>query len=285
MANTLLAYPNRADECTLSGGAWSVALPLAHLQARDIRKFARSSNAAAASTQFDCALPAPRSIRLVSLVNTNLSRDAQYRIRWASDAAFTSVVYDSGVVDMYAAGLVPFGEFEWEEEGFWDGRLSSEQIKWYPKDLIHILPVNTWGQYLRVEVFDTTNADGHVQIGRLFVGKGFQPEHNISYGRSVSHSSGTEVFETIGRRELFNEGPLVRQDVVSMDWLSQDEGVALFDMDRQLGVSGEVFYSFDPAAARNLMRWSFLARMEQISPLTHPMFNVHTKQFAIKEII
>lgn len=285
MANTLIAYPNRADECTLSSGAWSGGLPLANLQTRDIRKYARTSSAANAATKCDCAFPAPRSIRAVCLINTNLSRDAQYRIRWASDAGFSSVVYDSGVVDMHAPGLVPFGSIEWEEEGFWDGRLSSEQMKWYPKDLIHILPVNTWAQYLRVEIFDSGNADGYVQIGRLFVGKGFQPNSNISYGRSVMHSSGTVVAETLARREIFQAKPLVRQDIVDMSFLSVDEGVTLFDMDRQLDVSGELFYSFDPADTRNLMRWSFLARLEKLSPLTHPMFAIHTKNFALKEII
>lgn len=285
MANTLIAYPNRADEATLSAGTWTGGLPLANLQTRDIRKFARTSSAATSATKFDCAFAAPRSIRAVCLINTNLSRDAQYRIRWASDAGFASVVYDSGTVDMYAPGLVPFGSIEWEEDGFWDGRLSAEQIKWYPKDLIHILPVNTWAQYLRVEIFDSTNADGYVQIGRLFVGKGFQPNYNISYGRSVMHSSGTVVAETLARREIFQAKPLVRQDIVDMSFLSVDEGVTLFDMDRQLDVSGELFYSFDPGDTRNLMRWSFLARLEKLSPLTHPMFAIHTKNFALKEIV
>lgn len=285
MANTLLAFPNRADECTLSGGSWSAGLPLNNLQTRDLKRFARSTNADSASTKFDCAFPASRSIRLACLANTNLSITAQYRVRLASDAGFAAVIYDSGTVDMYPAEIMPFGSVEWESPNFWSGRVSEEDLQWYPRDLIHVMPANLWGQYLRIEIFDDSNADGYVQAGRLFVGKGFQPTYNISYGRSISHSSGTESFETIGRRELFNARPLVRLDVIDMQWLSLSEGVQLFDADRQLDVSGEVFYCFDPEDTQNIMRWSFLGRMSKLSALTSPMYSVHTKSFEIKEII
>lgn len=285
MSNALICYPNRADECTLSGGSWTVGLPLSNLQTRDIKRYSRSTNTSAESTKFTAAFSAARSIRLVSLVNTNLSRDATYRIRWAADAGFTSVVYDSGYVPVYADGVVPFGSYEWEDEGFWDGRLSAEQIAWYPRDVIHVFPANTWAQYLQVEVVDSGNTDGYVQLGRLFVGKGFEPTYNMAYGRSISHNSATAVTETLGRREIFDGKPLVRSEVFDLNSLSPDEGTTLFDMERQLDVSGEVFYVFDRSDLRNLMRWSFLGRLEKLSPLAYPLFNTHSKQFSIKEIV
>lgn len=285
MANVLICYPNRADEVTLSGGAWSAGLPRANLQTKDIKRYARTTNALTTSTQFVASFPASRAIRMVSLVNTNLSRDASCRIRWATDAGFTDVVYDSGTVQMYADGIVPFGSIDWEEEGFWDGRLSTEQISWYPRDLIHVMDGNKWGRYLKVELFDTTNAAGYVQAGRLFVGKGFQPEWNISYGRQITHSSGTGVSETLARREIFDPKPLVRTETVDLDWLSEDEGITLFDLERQLDISSELFYAYDYANQVTRMRWSFLGRLEKPSALTHPMFGIHKKQLALKEII
>lgn len=124
MNKALLCFPNRADAGTLTGGAWTTTLPLSNVQDKDIKKIARTSNAATASTQLTLALSTPQAVRLFSLVNTNLGRTAKYRIRWARDAALTQVSFDSGWTDIYPVGTVPYGSFEWEEDGFWDGRSS-----------------------------------------------------------------------------------------------------------------------------------------------------------------
>lgn len=285
MNNALICFPNRADAGAFSGGSWSSTLPLANAQDKDIKKVARSTNATTGSTKFVFTLTNPQAIRLVSLVNTNASRETLYRIKWANDSAFAYPLFDSGWTQMYPVGTVPYGSFEWEEEGFWDGRPNTEQIAYYPRDLICVFPQNHWGQYLSVEIDDTTNTNGYFQFGRLFMGKGFTPRININWGRSLQHNSSTTVQETLSRREIFDMKPLVRTEVFDLNSLSESEGSTLFDMERQLDVAGELFYVLDSSDLVNLARTSFLGRLEKLSPLTNPSFDIYSKQFQIKEIV
>ena len=45
---------------------------------------------------------------------------------------------------------------------------------------VPILPSIVNGRYITVEIDDTTNADGYVQIGRVFVGDGFTAKYDAS---------------------------------------------------------------------------------------------------------
>src|SRR5262245_42530055 len=84
--NCMIGWPIWSDvgplgSPTLSGGSWLVALPLTNLQDRRLARVARSTNDDAASTQFDVDLTVARSIRVISLVNHNLSLAATVRVR------------------------------------------------------------------------------------------------------------------------------------------------------------------------------------------------------------
>lgn len=86
MSNLTLAWNNRTDGGTLSGGSWQASLPLANLQNRQVQKVARSTNAAVASTQFLMNLGQPRNIGVVALVVHNISASGKVRVT-ASDSA------------------------------------------------------------------------------------------------------------------------------------------------------------------------------------------------------
>ncbi len=66
-------------------GSWLAALPLTNLQARELAKVARSSDAALASTRFDIDLGVARACRLVALPKHTISSVGKVRIRAAYD--------------------------------------------------------------------------------------------------------------------------------------------------------------------------------------------------------
>lgn len=76
----IIGFPIHSDEATLSGGAWGLA-PLANMQSDDPTEKARSTNALAASTQFDCDHGSPVVARIVALVAHNMSKAAKVRLR------------------------------------------------------------------------------------------------------------------------------------------------------------------------------------------------------------
>lgn len=103
MANITLAWQNRTDEGTLSGGSWLSTLPLTNLQDRTVQKVARSSNALTESTQFDIDLSQARSIGALALVVHNISVSGKFRVT-AADASASFSNYISSPSNMTAAG-------------------------------------------------------------------------------------------------------------------------------------------------------------------------------------
>lgn len=283
--NIILAFPNRADECTLSGGAWSATLPLANLKNRLISKVARSSDAALASTKFDAALTKTRGVRVAGLINHNLSLDALVRLRGGDDPTFAVVAYDSGWVEAWPA-IYPSATMEWEDDNWWTGKLSEEDRAGYTATHLFILPAIKLGRYWRVEIDDAANAAGYVQIGRLFLAAQWQPAWNHSYRDSIQFEDKSPVEEAIGGAEYFDKRTKYRVTRCSLDWLSDDEGYArALEMQRRQGITEEVLLIYNPADTVHRIRHSYLGRLRGLSPIEHPYYNVRKLPVEIKEIV
>lgn len=283
--STLIAYPNRTDESTLSGGAWTATLPLSNLQSRLIAKVARSTDAANASTKFDLVLAKKRLIRVLSLVNHNLSSTSTYRIRSFADAGFTNLIYDSGVAAVWPV-VYPSGILEWEADNFWSGQLLDEDKIGYNLTLVHVLATATFAQYFRFEFFDSSNPAGYVQIGRLFLASEWQPVVNMNYGASLAYETKTAISEAISGAEYFDRRTPYRVARFTLGFMSEDEGMArAFDLQRTAGIDGEVLYMWDTKDTVHRLRRSFLGRLRSLSAIDMPYFNNTQTSFEIKELL
>lgn len=284
MANCLIAYPNRADEFTLAGGSWVGNLTLANLQNRFLGVVARSTNDALASTQFNGELNITRPVKLFALVNHNFSVSALYRLRVYSDPARTQLLYDTTWLPVWES--LSLAELEWEDDNFWTGAPEGEDISGYTWTLPIILPTQHQVAGFLLEIDDTGNPDGYVQIGRLFLGAGFQPVKNMSYGHRIGYETDTAVQTAWSGAEHFDEKPLYRVQRLSLDNMDTDEGLAsAFDLVRKVGVSKEVFYLHNPDDTIHKIRRSFLGRLRTLSPLESPYYNTTRMEFEIKEIV
>lgn len=285
MANIIIAFPNLADEATLSGGTWSTGLPLANLQNRLLSRVARTANALAASTQFDTALVKDRPVRVLVLVGHNLSLAATYRIRGATTADFAAPVYDSGWLEAWPA-VYDTLSLEWEDDRWWDGRLTGEDLAGYIRNLICVLPVAAIARYWRIEMSDTTNAAGYIEIGRLFVSGQWQPVINMSYGMGLGYESNSLVEESIGGTEYFDKRKNNRVLKFGLDWLNHEDAHSrALEIQRQADIHGEIFVIPDADDSAHLLRRSFLGRLKTLSPIENPYYSTYKTAFEIKEII
>lgn len=285
MSNMLLGFPNRIDSATLSGGSWSAGLPLANLQNRIIGKVARTANVTLAATQFDINLGSSKSIRALALVNHNLTLAAQYRIRGSTVNTFASNVYDSGWTDVWPA-VFPSASLEWEDDNWWSGKYTAEQISGYTAALINICPSNELAQYWRVEINDTSNAIGYVQVGRVFIGAAWQPTVNMSVGATLGWETKTEAQEAIGGAEYFQRRTPYRVANLKIDVLSSDEAFAnAFEIQRRAGIDQEVLFIHDPDDTVHALRRRFLGRLRQLSPIEYPYSTFNSAAFEIKELL
>lgn len=292
MANVLIAHPNIVDAGTLSGGAWQA--PLANLQDRRLSRLARSATAAKADTQFTLDLGRSSSLSVVAVVRHNLSTTAVWRLRIASDAAFTNPVYDSALnlppgaspsLPLAWPTIYPLDMLEWEDDNFWSGTVSEEERREYPSLLLVVLPRLTAGRYLRIEIEDEANPEGYIELGRLFVGRAWRPQHNASVGATTGWESDTTVQRALSGTPYFDRKAGRRVTRFELNVLSRDEAMAgVFELQRRAGLDGELLLVWDQHDLMNLLRRSYLGRLRQLSPIAQAFVTNHSTVFEIEEL-
>ncbi len=285
LTNICFAYPNRIDEATLSSSvAWQATLPLANLQARVLSQVARSAGVGIAP---DIAIDLQRARRIgaIALARHNLSVGARVRVRGDDAADMATPIYDSGWVDVWPAGMIPLELLEWEEDNFWLGTVSEETRAGYNAPFVHLFEA-TYARYWRIDIDDPLNADGWVQIGRLLIADTWVPEVNYSYGAQIGFDDRSVVMETLGGTEYFDERSKFRTQRVSLDWLSETEALnAQLDMQRLLGVTGEVLIVPNPADVVNLPRSAFLGRVSRLAPIERSTPGIFRTNLEVKELL
>jgi hypothetical protein len=282
--NVLICFPNRIAEATLSGGAWVASLPLENALDPLLALRARSADATAASTVIDIDLQRIRPVRAVAVIDHNLTSLAEYRLTLAEDAQAETPVAVTAWLPVFPV-IYPFGSVPWEDEHFWSGRAGDDDIEGYRMDLIHLFESAELARHIKIELRDAGNLAGFVEFGRLFVGDGFHPAYNLSYGNAFGWSPRTDVVEALSGAESFDVKPARRVQTIAFDWLSTAESVTIMELQRKTGVHGEILYLHDPADVINRHRRCFLGRLETLSPIEHPYFDTHRWPVRIREIL
>jgi hypothetical protein len=282
-----MAWPNLIDQTTVGGGAWLASLPANNIKNNRLSKVARSSNALITSTILNLDLGAsPVSVGCIALVVHNLSTSAKVRIRGDDAADFATPIYDSGWIDVWPAGVIPQELLEWEDDNFWLGTISQNAIAGYRAPYTHYLPAAQTLRYWRIEMDDTGNTDGWLQVGRVFIGKVWAPAYNMKYGVTFGYTDATVSETSLTGEEFFDVRSRTREHKFELGFLSKEEAFShVLAMQQQLGTSGEMLISQDRDDAANVPRTCFLGRMKSISPITSPNCNIWTTSFEIKEIL
>lgn len=282
MSNLILGWPNRIDDATLTGGSWRAGLTLANLQNRRMSSVARSTTDATADTKFLADLGQSRSLRVVALVNHNLSIDATWRITLGTSSG-GSQVYDSG---WQGAWAMTFDSemLEWEADNWWAGIADDEYVR-HPFNIVWPFDAYYSARYVTIEIDDTTNPDGYVQIARPFVGGGLQPVTNASFGASDGWVDPSGIEAAISGAEFFDMRQRYRAARFALEWLDNEDFKRAFELQRRLGTTGEVLYVPDPADLDACQRRGFLGRLRELSPIEYPRLSIRSAAFELKELL
>lgn len=252
----VLGYANQTDLSTLAGGSWNASYPITNLRNRYLSQVARTSNALATSSIITVDLGTASSIGVVALISHNLTPSATVRIRGANNSGMTSPVYDSGNVGIY-------------EHTDYAASFSS-----------------AYARYWKIDIVDTANPAGYIQIGRLFIGQRFKPTFNCDWGVSLGVESTTEVLASLNGPEYFNDRPNRRTWRGSWANLTDSEAYRTFmTLQRNQDVSGEVYFFEDDEDTTNQdIRW-FYARFRTLSTVEWPYVNRHSVGIEIGELL
>jgi hypothetical protein len=284
MSNTIIGYQNRIDAATFAAyGSWSTTLPLTNIKTRSLSRKARSTNATNSSTKLRFSLDSARVIGSVAIVNHNMQKDATWRYRVYSDSGYSTLVYDSGTINVWP--LMPYGSYEWEDDNFWDLQLSDEEIALFTKTLTYVPDTIASAQYYQIEFFDSTNTDGYVELGRIFVGAIYQPTLNMSLGASIGDETNTIVDVALSGAEFFDRRTSYRVAQFTLDHLTYNESIINGDIIKISGVDAEVLYIYDDNTALDLHRRAFLGRLRALSPISQPYNTRYQTTYEIKELL
>lgn len=286
MSNFLLAYDNQADAAALSIGLWNASFPRSNLKDYRVGKKARTVDASTDSTKVRFALASPAYIGVVGLMAVNASPDAQYRMLLYADAAFTVVTYDSGVIDAYPNGTMPFGYIPFGAAGWWDGTPTLSELSRFQRNLVHVLRTFQVAQYGEIQVIDPANPDGFFEAGRLFVASPFQPERSPEYGSaSLQLITRTERSDARDGTPYFNTRKPTFTLPFALEWLTKNEGFRALDIQALADVYGEVLVLWDPGDIAFAFRRQVFGRLKQLDPIQFPRFATLATAFQVEGIV
>lgn len=285
MANMLWAARNYATEigAVFSGGDWVSTLPLANLANKQPTKYARSTDLDKANTQFDLDCGSELPISFISLRRHNLSQNGKWQIRLSNESDFSTLEYDSGWVDIWPAvsafGIGLWGEFQW------GGKLPESEVSTYGIASYDVFGTAIRARYLRIELDDTGNDDGYLQAGVLFVGPGWTPSINMSYGWTIEQIDNSTITRSRGGQSYVNQQPIIRRLVVSFDYLPEAEIYGnIFEIARK-GRSLPVIAMPDPDNTDQLHRQVVYGHLTGDIKIINPDFKIYSAELVVEEII
>jgi hypothetical protein len=266
VTNILIGYANYVGSATLAGGSWASGNPLANLKDSRLALTARSSNAATGSTIITADLGAAKRVRVVGLVNHNLSIGATVTVEGSSSSGFSPVGVTSGAVLAWPTGTVAADTT-------------------YPRPTVGVALDATY-RYWRVSISNAGNPAGYVQLGRLFIADGWRPSINMQSGATLGFETDTAVERSLGGAEFFGVRPLRRVMRFGLPPLPVAEAYGYgFEIMRRAGVHEEVFLIPDESDTANRHRRDFMGRLRVLNALEHPYGDSATAAFEVAELL
>lgn len=188
----------------------------------------------------------------------------------------SSTVANTGTTYFYEAMAFDYdGQPIVEDSGVddaWPSGLDLEEADGINVPYVHILSSATSARYVRVELADTANTDGYVELGRLIVAGGYQPTINFERGVRLGLESDTTRQVTDGGAAVYQEKPVRRSLTFTLPDLSESEGfLTALRMQRRLNKYGQVYVCFaDDDTAEYMAERSFLGVPRELTGLDLP---------------
>ena len=264
---------------TLSGGSWVSTLPLANLLTTERAEIARSTNATTASTKFTVDFGQDRTVRALALLNHNLSQAGSWRVLFGT----TSGAGDIYTSDWQAAWFIPFGTGadEWESNAWW--ALPNDEYTGHPFMAPLLLNQSYSTRYMTIEIDDTTNADGYVQIGRVFAGEAFDPEYGPAYGLKQGWKDASKVETNDSGTPFMDQRRCLRTVSFDLPYVGLDDSAILYEFQRRSGTTREVMYIPDKNDYQECQRYGFVGRMPDLQPQSYDFYRAKALSISLEE--
>lgn len=135
-------------------------------------------------------LPSKEPLRVVSLIKTNLTQLAQWKIV-VMDREGGETLHDSGYMNVFSA-LDEYGTANWGDFN-WGGLGSEDNFQNLNVNAVYPLPEELSSSYVELSVLTHDLAITYFECFLLWIGNGYQPEFNADYGAEISVIDDTDM--------------------------------------------------------------------------------------------
>lgn len=186
---------------------------------------------------------------------------------YAWDAATSGLAYDSG-----RAYALP-SDTDADDRDGWMAQTT------------YVTDTDATARYWRINISDTSNPDGYVDIGRLIIASGIQPSVNASLGATLGWTTSSTREESDGGAFIHNTRARRREARILLDVQSEAEAFGdLWLMQQRAGTTGQVFFVLDADDDATLLwKRSFLGVLRELSPVEFSKPLYHATPYAVTE--
>lgn len=169
---------------TITASSALADFPATNMHSQSLDESWRSVGTGTAN--LDADLGQARKIGAIILVKSNLTSTGTYRARVSNSSTFGSSLFDSGVTLRKRY----FSDFEIftarTSEFFVDGVPSVDTRKKLQRQVIIIeLPSEVTGRYVRIDLNDSGNPDGYLELGAVYSGRILQPNNDLLFNWKI----------------------------------------------------------------------------------------------------
>lgn len=200
MANTIIGFRSLGGLVTLGNGDWSDAYPQANLLTDDLFAVARTTDALATSSVITGLFASAQDIGVIGLFGFNATVDATVRLRLYSDAAFATQIYDSAALPAFPGGAIDDPQWIW-----WGGGDQGN------------VNTNYSARAFRIDISDTGNPAGFIDIGRIEIAKAIELPFNFNTGAALGRRLRSTSSEMPGGSKIFRRRSSARTFVAAFD--------------------------------------------------------------------
>ena len=150
--------------------------------------------------------------------------------------------------------------------------------------IIHVLGAGYAARYVTIEIDDTSNSDGYVEIGRLGIWSGFVPTYNMSWGAYNGTKSRSIIDHAYSGHQLSEHRRAAQDARFSLDWLTDSEAAIIHELRRRAGLTNEVLYAPDVSDQVAAQRYGFMGRLRELGSLERSHLDMNKCEFQIEEI-
>lgn len=231
------------------------------------------------STTINITWASSQSISAVVLPYTNLTSTSTLRVRLYSDEAMATQLYDSGVL---SSGILLAGTSLLSNTFGSNYRYSFGGGSCIRKYFTQYSTCRA----IKLDIVDTSNTDGYIEIGKIVVGSYWSPTYNTEFGLSVGIADSSTKLRTQNGSLITDVGTSNKFMSFNLSYMNSTDRDTLFNIINSIGTKASLYISLFPEDADTNKEYihQIYGRLSDLATISHPMYSIYASTINIEEV-